>query len=478
MSFESATDSNPLHDIRRRGVQVKNEELPVSEEFGDADLIELSIDDIKPFNLNPRRSPNPRYADIKDSIFNDGLMHPPNVTRRSSSEPWIIADGGNTRLEILQELRDEAVAAGNTANIARFSKIVCRKKTWTSERKTIGFHVSENDLRGGMLFIDKAIAFSDILDDAFPDTDWRELTQSEKASAVCDSGWFIRQDHVSRYQQVLEYKDTLSRYLNRQGKPGQRAVGRSEFGWVIALHKKYLSIAKASHASDMSSIATDIITNTWRDILALHDSETLNTPPSQRLLKRDMNTKLSQKLSIPVEDIEAIIFDINPEDGSSSTHGNTDQGAGKAANKTAKSSKKTRSKLIDEFRIVFAAISEKIDIEHTIDPDSGLPVAISPAQPIDAAQTPERAMAYLSLYLQSYIAAGQPVLDPTQIRSIDGSFAGSLTHDLVISATHRAMIVAAHVADASQKSLHLNLAQLEQIALDLCASTKRSRRGQ
>lgn len=87
-------------------------------------------------------------------------------------------------------------------------------------------------------------------------------------------------------------------------------------------------------------------------------------------------------------------------------------------------------------------------------------------------------MAYLSLYLQSYIAAGQPVLDPTQIRSIDGSFAGSLTHALVISATHRAMIVAAHVADASQKSLHLNLAQLEHIALDLCASTKRSRRGQ
>ncbi len=128
MSTDFATGTNPLHDIRRRGVQVKNEELPVSEEFGDADLIELSIDDIQPFNLNPRRSPNPRYADIKDSIFNDGLMHPPNVTRRSSSEPWIIADGGNTRLEILHELRDEAVAAGDTAHIAKFSKIICRKK--------------------------------------------------------------------------------------------------------------------------------------------------------------------------------------------------------------------------------------------------------------------------------------------------------------------------------------------------------------
>lgn len=477
MTTDFTADANPLLGIRRRGVQVVNEDLPASEEFGEKDLIELSIDEVNPFELNPRRSVNPRYADIKDSIYSDGLLHPPNVTRRSPNDPWIIADGGNTRLAALHELRHEAIAAGKPDDISRFSTIICRKVTWTSERKTIGFHVSENDLRGDMLFIDKAIAFSNILDDAYPGIDWRELSQAEKAATVCDSGWFIRQDHVSRYQQVLEYKDTLSRYLNRQDKPGQRPVGRDEFRWVIALHKRYLSIAKESHGFGLGPVASETITNTWRETLLVHDSETLNSPESQRLLKRELNTKLSQKLGLSIEDIEAIVFDLKPADDTSAPPNESADTSDTSGGKSTKPAKKTRGKLTEEFKALFAAIAEKIGVEHTIDPDSGFPVAIPPSQQIDPTEAPERAMAFLCLYVQPHVAAGLPIGQLSLASGIDGLFSGGLTHAMLAAATHRAMILTSLVTTSSHKSLQQNVAQLEHIALELCASSKRSKRG-
>jgi chromosome partitioning related protein ParA len=57
---------------------------------------------------NPRVTQNPNYEDIKESIRNRGLGHAPNITRQSPDRPYMVKDGGNTRLAILNELWQNA----------------------------------------------------------------------------------------------------------------------------------------------------------------------------------------------------------------------------------------------------------------------------------------------------------------------------------------------------------------------------------
>ena len=66
--------------------------------------MQVTLDQIRPYLLNPRRSTNPQYEAIKASIRQRGLDQPPSITRRPGEEHFIIRNGGNTRLEILNEL--------------------------------------------------------------------------------------------------------------------------------------------------------------------------------------------------------------------------------------------------------------------------------------------------------------------------------------------------------------------------------------
>lgn len=64
----------------------------------------LTLDQLKPYDHNPRLNRNPRYDDLRASIQSRGLDAPPPVTRRVGDEHFIIRNGGNTRLAILNEL--------------------------------------------------------------------------------------------------------------------------------------------------------------------------------------------------------------------------------------------------------------------------------------------------------------------------------------------------------------------------------------
>ena len=66
--------------------------------------IELTVDDIRPYENNPRRSVNVKFDDIKESIRTSGLRLPLTVTRRPGESHYIVEAGGNTRLLALQQL--------------------------------------------------------------------------------------------------------------------------------------------------------------------------------------------------------------------------------------------------------------------------------------------------------------------------------------------------------------------------------------
>ncbi|MEW8287528.1 MAG: ParB family protein [Candidatus Thiodiazotropha endolucinida] len=111
----------------------------------------IDISRIQPYEHNPRHGRNPEYDRIRDSIRNTGLDQPLVVTQRPDAADFIVHAGGNTRLIILKELFAET-------GDPRFTAVPCLIKPWCCESDVLLAHLRENDLRGGLTFIDKARA--------------------------------------------------------------------------------------------------------------------------------------------------------------------------------------------------------------------------------------------------------------------------------------------------------------------------------
>ncbi|MEW8052334.1 MAG: ParB family protein [Candidatus Thiodiazotropha sp.] len=114
----------------------------------------IDISRIQTYEHNPRHGRNPEYDRIRDSIRNTGLDQPLVVTQRPDAEDFIVHAGGNTRLIILKELFAET-------GDPRFTAVPCLIKPWCCESDVLLAHLRENDLRGGLTFIDKARAICD-----------------------------------------------------------------------------------------------------------------------------------------------------------------------------------------------------------------------------------------------------------------------------------------------------------------------------
>lgn len=113
--------------------------------------IRVCLDNVVPYAGNPRQSRNPKYDEIKESIRAMGLNFPPNVTRENPSDPYMIRDGGNTRLQILNELWQET-------GDRRYYEFDCLFHPFTFDLDIMIRHVVENEMRGGMILIDRGIA--------------------------------------------------------------------------------------------------------------------------------------------------------------------------------------------------------------------------------------------------------------------------------------------------------------------------------
>lgn len=113
----------------------------------------VPVDRISFYEGNPRSVRNPKYGEIKESIRTSGLDNPLPISRRSSDPPghYIIYKGGNTRLEIIKELWEET-------KDQRFYHVRCEFHPFVSETDALISHLRENDLRGDMTFIDRALA--------------------------------------------------------------------------------------------------------------------------------------------------------------------------------------------------------------------------------------------------------------------------------------------------------------------------------
>ena len=133
----------------------KSGSLPASDPITPTPMV-LALREVKPYDRNPRRERNPLFDEIKDSVrAQKGLNNPLTVTRRPGEEIYMVESGGNTRLQILNELFKET---GDEV----FNQLHVLYRPWQSETHVLAAHLIENDKRGDMLFIDKALAIREL----------------------------------------------------------------------------------------------------------------------------------------------------------------------------------------------------------------------------------------------------------------------------------------------------------------------------
>ncbi|MBV4465903.1 ParB family protein [Pseudomonas sp. SWRI79] len=190
LSQEEITDK--LHqDHFPRGPELER----LSDPLIDTPML-VTLEQLRPYELNPRFIRNPLYDDIKASIRERGLDQPPPITRRPGETYFIIRNGGNTRLAILgelwQETRDE-----------RFFRIHCLFRPWTNEISALLGHLAESDLHGQLTFIERALAVAKLKTMLEPDG--AVLPQRELARRLAAGGYPISQSHISRMLETLEH---------------------------------------------------------------------------------------------------------------------------------------------------------------------------------------------------------------------------------------------------------------------------------
>ena len=160
------------------------------------ELVTVDISRIRTYERNPRRSANPDYDRIKASIRADGLGQPLMITQRPGESDYLVHAGGNTRLRILKELFDE------TGDL-RFTAVPCVIRPWTREVDVLLAHLKENDLRGELTFLDKALAIDDVK--RFLNEGAEEpLTQSRLAEVLQQCGYGLSQGLVSQMAYTVE----------------------------------------------------------------------------------------------------------------------------------------------------------------------------------------------------------------------------------------------------------------------------------
>ncbi|QQF85520.1 ParB N-terminal domain-containing protein [Histophilus somni] len=171
----------------------------------DIEYITVTLDKLRPYEHNPRKTRNPNFEMIKESIRRRGLDHKPNITRRPGEDFYIIADGGNTRIQALKELFTET-------KDPKFWSISCQYKPWQGETADsveaelnllIG-HLIENDTRADLSFIEKALGILQAKEYYEKKLD-KSLSARELSSELENDGYIISHALILKMERCVNY---------------------------------------------------------------------------------------------------------------------------------------------------------------------------------------------------------------------------------------------------------------------------------
>lgn len=259
------------------GSSNSDQPLPISDPISITQMV-LALNEIKPYDQNPRQLINPAYASIKESVrIQRRLNNPFNVTRRPGDELYMVQAGGNTRLAVLRELYVE------TADEA-FNSVQCLFVPWTNEYTILTAHLIENELRGEMALIDKAYALRNL----------REQLEQAQGSALSDRAFIktisgLGYKLSGRQAGRLEYLLALDQLIPKALREGAVTTIR-QLDTIKSTEKAYLSYA-AEATLEMSAI--------FARAMAAQDGEAFDF----RQVRKAIDLELSPLLKLPEQQI-------------------------------------------------------------------------------------------------------------------------------------------------------------------------------
>ena len=250
----------------------------------------LTLEQIKPYDRNPRRERNPLYDEIKESIqAKGGLNNPFNVTRRLGEALYMIESGGNTRLQILNELYRET---GDEC----FHRLHVLYQPWKSETHVLTAHLIENEKRGEMLFIDKALAIRD-LKQIYEQEDGKSLSLRNLLNRLKEDGYSVNLNLLSRTDYAVEVLLPAIPEALRAG------VGRPTIERIRQLEKAFSSYWVQTASQDESMFG-----EIFSDALA----ENNRAEWDNDALRNTLEERMVEYLNVPLRslrlDIDALLY--------------------------------------------------------------------------------------------------------------------------------------------------------------------------
>ena len=181
---------------------------------------ELPVDRISCYANNPRVSRNPEYARLKNSLQKNGLEAPLVVTRKPGAQNYTLQAGGNTRLTIARALHESGLEA--------FATVPCIVKEWTSEINVLVAHLRENDIRGNLMFIERALGVMEFAK-LVAEVDGKPISQRELVKQLDEYGYTLSQPVIS----AMDY--AVNRLYGRLPTALEHGMGKRQVTAIRAL---------------------------------------------------------------------------------------------------------------------------------------------------------------------------------------------------------------------------------------------------
>ncbi|MEE2496920.1 transcriptional regulator, partial [Pseudomonas aeruginosa] len=186
-----------------------------------------------------------------------GLDTPPPVTRRPGEDKYRIRNGGNTRLEILNELYKET-------GDERYFRFNCLFRPWDKQRGEIialTGHLAENDLKGDLKFIERAIGVKKAKVLYEQESGGESISQRELARRLKADGYPVSQSHISKMLDTVEFLLPAIPSMLYSG------LGVDRVSRILSLRKASLSCWKRLYSGE--GIDFEML---FQDTLAIFDS--------------------------------------------------------------------------------------------------------------------------------------------------------------------------------------------------------------
>lgn len=246
------------------------------------------------YDRNPRVRTNPRFAEIRASIeARGGLGEALSVTRRPGADRYMCYMGGNTRLQVVQELWHET-------KDPKYEWIRVVVHPWVSESDVIAAHLIENELRADTTFWEKArgvaLLKSELESDLGAPLSLRALSEHAnkcglKLHAVTASNYLFAVDQLAPFGPHLTHESA--------------GAIRSRFGHLEKLAEA-LNLDPYVRMTEFQQLAADAAT-AINGVREHDDPPRLTAVEVERILSQ-MNAQFARQANCPVMTVEHTLF--------------------------------------------------------------------------------------------------------------------------------------------------------------------------